>query len=865
MRIKELEIRERELSIQLKAKELEVARTVASETSRREKFDMSKNVRFVPPFQDTEVDKYFLHFEKIASSLEWPKEVWTLLLQSALLGKAREVYSALSVDQSSDYDVVKTAILKAYELVPEAYRQQFRGCRKEESQTYVEFARTKENLFDRWCTATEVNTEFNKLRQLMLLEEFKSCLPSDIKTHLDERRAEDLHQAAIWADDYALTHKASFKRIQSSQGENVNKLSGELKLSSNNHSTSVRGKTDPSSMNAAGLPPGPVCFYCKKRGHVKAECRALQKKNAKALTVTHKSCMNTQFPVEYAPFISTGKVSLPDSSEKVPVMILRDTGAAQSLILEGILPFSMESATGEELMLQGVELGHVSVPLHNVNLECDLVFGPVTIGVRPQLPVKGVAVILGNDLAGSRVTTNNDLISTTAVPSCAVTRAMAKSKESKTDTDITTTKLIPDYDDGVFNFTLSRQELIKEQNKDAEMGNLYQHALDEADISTVPRCYFLKQGVLMRKWRPPTIPASQEWNVIYQIVIPQKYRNTVLSLAHDTPMAGHMGVAKTHRRVLQHFYWPGISRDVKQYCRSCRVCQSVGKPNQKPAVAPLKPIPVAGEPFSHVIIDCVGPLPKTREGNQYLLTIMCGNTRFPEAFPLRNIKAPKIVKALIKFFTLFGLPQSVQSDQGSNFMSGLFQEVMFQLGVKQFKSSAYHPQSQGALERFHQTLKSMIRAYCFQEKKDWDEGIPLLLFAVREAVQTSLGFSPFELVFGHTPRGPLKLLKEAWLNDDHSDSLLTRISDVHFKLQKANQFARENMEKAQSHMKTWYDKKARVRSFKVGEKVMVLLPLHGNPLQARFCGPFTIMEKLNEVDYIVSTPSRCKSIAISTC
>ena len=105
--------------------------------------------------------------------------------------------------------------------------------------------------------------------------------------------------------------------------------------------------------------------------------------------------MSTQFPVEYTSFISSGKVSLLDSSEKVPVMTLRDTGAAQSLILEGILPFSMESATGEELMLQGVELGHVSVPLHNVNLECDLVVGLVTIGVRPQLPVKGVAVILG--------------------------------------------------------------------------------------------------------------------------------------------------------------------------------------------------------------------------------------------------------------------------------------------------------------------------------------------------------------------------------------------------------------------------------------------------------------------------------------
>ena len=85
---------------------------------------------------------------------------------------------------------------------------------------------------------------------------------------------------------------------------------------------------------------------------------------------------------------------------------------------------------------------------------------------------------------------------------------------------------------------------------------------------------------------------------------------------------------------------------------------------------------------------------------------------------------------------------------------------MHELGIKQYKSSAHHPESQGALERFHQTLKNMIRSYCFDAEKDWDEGIHLLLFAVRESVQESLGFSPFELVFGHTVRGPLKLLKE---------------------------------------------------------------------------------------------------------
>ena len=189
----------------------------------------------------------------------------------------------------------------------------------------------------------------------------------------------------------------------------------------------------------------------------------------------------------------------------------------------------------------------------------------------------------------------------------------------------------------------------------------------------------------------------------------------------------------------------------------------MGKPNQKIPSAPLIPIPAFDEPFARVLIDCVGPLPKTKSENQYLLTIMCASTRFPEAVPLRNIKALTIVKSLIKFFTLVDLPKSVQSGQGSNFMSGLMQQIIFQLGITQFKSSAYHPESQGDLERFHQTLKNMLRVYCTEHGKDWDEGVHLVLFASREAVQESLGFSPFKLLFGRTVRGPLKVLKEVWL------------------------------------------------------------------------------------------------------
>lgn len=116
-----------------------------------------------------------------------------------------------------------------------------------------------------------------------------------------------------------------------------------------------------------------------------------------------------------------------------------------------------------------------------------------------------------------------------------------------------------------------------------------------------------------------------------------------------------------------------------------------------------------GEPFERLILDCVGPLPKSREGYQYILSFMCSATRFPEAVPLRNLKAKTVIKELIKFCSYFGLPRVIQTDRGTNFTSKLFNQVVDDLAVKHVTSSAFHPQSQGALERFHQTLKTNVK------------------------------------------------------------------------------------------------------------------------------------------------------------
>lgn len=112
----------------------------------------------------------------------------------------------MSIEETADYKLVKAAILRAYELVPEAYRQRFRHYAKLSNQSYVEFAREKEMLFDRWCTSQKAESK-EQVRQLILLEEFQNCVPSALSTYLNEQKADTLHKAATLADVFVLTPK----------------------------------------------------------------------------------------------------------------------------------------------------------------------------------------------------------------------------------------------------------------------------------------------------------------------------------------------------------------------------------------------------------------------------------------------------------------------------------------------------------------------------------------------------------------------------------------------------------------------------------------------------------------------------------
>lgn len=162
-----------------------------------------------------------------------------------------------------------------------------------------------------------------------------------------------------------------------------------------------------------------------------------------------------------------------------------------------------------------------------------------------------------------------------------------------------------------------------------------------------------------------------------------------MEIAHENGLARHLGVKKTPKKISSHFYWPDVKRDVEQFCRICVICQKVEKPNQRIQPALLQPIPVVDESLKKKLIDRVGSLLRTRRGNQYLLTIMCVSTRFPEALPPISIHAKNIVRKMMDFLSCFGLSEIIQSDQGSNLTSGMLKKILQGFYVQQQFSSAH--------------------------------------------------------------------------------------------------------------------------------------------------------------------------------
>uniref|UniRef100_A0A9J8BJ87 Gypsy retrotransposon integrase-like protein 1 n=1 Tax=Cyprinus carpio carpio TaxID=630221 RepID=A0A9J8BJ87_CYPCA len=342
-----------------------------------------------------------------------------------------------------------------------------------------------------------------------------------------------------------------------------------------------------------------------------------------------------------------------------------------------------------------------------------------------------------------------------------------------------------------------------------------------------------------------------------QLVVPEILRTRVLHLGHSIPWAGHLGQEKTEERIGSRFYWPGLHRAVVEYCKSCPECQLVVR-SKRGMKAPLINLPVIDIPFTRIAMDVVGPLEKSRGGHRYILVVCDYATRYPEAFPLRHIKARQVANCLLQLFSRVGIPKEILTDQGTNFNSKFLKQVYTLLGIQGIKTTPYHPQTDGMVERFNQTLKSMLRKFVSDSGADWDQWLPYLLFAYREVPQASTGYSPFELLYGREVRGPLDVLHESWEGDasQQQTNIVSYVLKMREKLDQLSTLAHDNQIRSQSRQKTWYDRNARLRTFQPGQKVLLLLPSSESSLLAKWQGPFEVLRKLGQVTYEIAMPGR---------
>ena len=261
--------------------------------------------------------------------------------------------------------------------------------------------------------------------------------------------------------------------------------------------------------------------------------------------------------------------------------------------------------------------------------------------------------------------------------------------------------------------------------------------------------------------------------------------------------------------------------------------------------------PVLSEPFEVLAVDLVGPMPKGKGGCRFLLTAICMATRWPEAIPLKSITAKSLAVGLFDIFSRTGIPLQILSDQGSQFIGAVMRNLCDRLHIEKLKTTPYHPEGNGVVERMHSTLGAMLTKAA-QEGHDWVGQIPFALFALRAAPNRDTQFSPFQLTFGRKVRTHLDIIHQGWAEEEFEQLDVQEWAQwLCDRLEVWHDVMRSRGEEASKKRKGSFDKKAVSRELEEGDLVLCRIPGMTAKLEEAWHGPYPVIEKVNRVDYRV--------------
>ncbi|MCG8048998.1 MAG: DDE-type integrase/transposase/recombinase [Candidatus Thiodiazotropha endolucinida] len=259
----------------------------------------------------------------------------------------------------------------------------------------------------------------------------------------------------------------------------------------------------------------------------------------------------------------------------------------------------------------------------------------------------------------------------------------------------------------------------------------------------------------------------------------------------------------------------------------------------------------SGYPMERVAVDIMGELPVTERGNKYVLVVSDYFTKWTECYPMNNMEAATVAKLLVEqLFSRFGIPEQIHSDQGRQFESKLFYEMCELLQIDKTRTTPYHPQSDGMVERYNKTLCSMLRAYIDENHSNWDLLLPYVTMAYRATEHESTGASPNMLMFGHNTRTPLDLIFQMPPNIKQSP-INTWLWELQDRLESVHRFVRENIGSSILRQKKAHDRRVSFESFNTGDHVLVYFPVKKTGQTGKFAsfwkGPYKVSEKLSDV------------------
>lgn len=849
----------------------------------------------LPLFNESQddIDAYIERFERYADAQHWRREEWATNLSALLSGKALDVYYRMPKEQSTDYEKLKEALLKRYDHTEEGFRKLFHSSRAEKGESPQQYYNRLECYLEKWRTMANIKKTYEDVTAFIVREQFLESCNEEMAIFVREKKPKSSKEFIEVAETFLSAHGGE---VGTKRGSNTRSQRKEEDKKTSKSQTPFKpisericyscNKTGHLAKDCVNVqkPDDRTCYLCNKKGHIARDCQehpSKKKHSAAAMEIEQGASKkisenNDDQPVcavhccsckdkmscsalsvgDYAVDLNSDEMDHPYPMctgmnvhtskgfvNQVPVTTMRDNGCGGVVVKQSLV--QEDQYTGRFRCCYLIDGSMQRHPTAVVKLDSPYFTGEQEAVVMPN-PLFGA--IIGNIPGARRAEEPKEDWKPERrqdVQSCG---AVTTRLQAKTDKESLKPLKVPN----ATNICSDKESLQQEQKDDPSLERVWEKAKekDPARVTKASESWFEVRNGLLYRYHKNLKKAGHP--TTKQLVVPKGRRNDVLKIAHDSILSGHLGVQRTTDRILTRFYWPGMHGDIVRYVRSCDRCQRT-EPRGKIPKASLEEMPVIDTPFKRVAVDIIGPInPMSERKNRFILTVVDYATRYPEAVALPSIETERVAEALFEIYTRVGFPFEMLSDRGSNFTSDMMKEINRLVSVRQLTTTPYHPICNGLCERFNGTLKQILKRLCNEKPRDWDRYLSAVLFAYRGVPQESLRFSPFELLYGHTVRGPMDILHNIWTKEVEEDEIKTTygyVLDLRERLEKTCEIAHQCLNEARQKYKRRYDRRARDRQFKVGDKVLVLLTDDSNKLLMQWKGPYEIVERVGRNDY----------------